>query len=95
MKRDFPVKDKVRIRTYASGKLFQGGHRVYGLCNYSETTKMFTIHVERNTDLSIMLDTMRHEYAHVLTWKTGTKTHCRRFWDAYAKIYRFYIDGEK
>lgn len=93
LKIDFPTTKCVRVKLKA--RLFLDGHRVYGVCKYSEKLDTYTIHIEHNKDISIMIDTLWHEYAHALAWVQGSKTnkHCKKFFLIYGNIYRKYMDN--
>ena len=95
LQKDFPIDKKVVIRTKPHKQLYLYGSRSYGYCTYSEKKDRFTIWVERNNDVAAMVETLWHEYAHAMTWTKVTRNHCRRWTDAYGKIYRRYMDEEK
>jgi hypothetical protein len=92
IKNDFPAPKKLIVRTTTFGKLYLNGNRVYGCCRFSQKRDCFIIMIERNTDAGIMVDTLYHEWAHMLTWESGR--HCTKFWRVYGKIFRRYLDEE-
>lgn len=94
LREDYPTDQPVIVRTRPHRTIFLNGFRVYGYCYYSEKSKRFVIIIERNPDTGIMIDTLWHEWSHVLTWKSATTTHCKKFWSVYGAIYRRYQDGE-
>jgi hypothetical protein len=94
LKTDFPTDKIVRIRTVPYKTLFLEGHRVHGYCEYKANKDMFFIYIERNKETPTMVDTLWHEYAHILTWHDWHKhyKHTKKFFETYGEIYSHYQD---
>lgn len=87
LKRDFPLDRPVSVRTYANLKCSEG-QRMFGLCSLNSAGFLIKI---SHADDAVAVDTLLHEWAHALLWEID-QSHNRRFWDQYAKIYRFYLE---
>lgn len=88
LKRDFPLDRPVCVRTFA--ELYDGPHRLYGTCHLRPSG--FAICLARNDDVSVMIDTLWHEWTHALLWPRCRYRHSRDFWNQYGEIYRKYLD---
>ena len=87
LKKDFPLNHPVSIRTFKTIK-DECGHRLFGDCEL--VNGKFLIRIERGEDESVAIDTIFHEWCHVLV---GIEHgHNRRFWDQYGAVYRFYLE---
>lgn len=61
---------------------------MFGLCSLNSAGFLIKI---SHADDAVAVDTLLHEWAHALLWEID-QSHNRRFWDQYAKIYRFYLE---
>lgn len=79
LREEHPVWETVRVKTvqYLS-------HGVVGQTSYSEKTNTFKIEIVRGS-LEVMVDTLIHEWAHVLSWG---HEHNGKWGIAYSKCYR-------
>ena len=88
----FPVKYKVRLRIEDLGRSEQG-HAVRSGRNG------FILRIHRTLPRWLALDTLLHEYAHVMTWPEAMPTkghtiHSDEWALAFARVYRLYVDEE-
>lgn len=91
LKRDFPVDMTVSIRTKPHGTIKIDKHRCFGLCHFKDDGSI-QILIERG-DESVMIDTVRHEWAHARTGSPKTKNHpITTFWMEHGRIVNFYND---
>lgn len=93
LKQDFPANVPVAVNTKPFGQVLSEGKRMYGLCSWYGPNNGYRITIERNQDVSIMLDTLWHEYAHALVGVPERKPHpLGKYWRTYGKIYNYYQD---
>jgi hypothetical protein len=86
--RNFPSEHgKVVLKTHPLKK-------VHGFTTFSDNIKSFYVHINRDKSLSLRLDTVIHEWAHVLTWFGAGQDddHSAEWGIAYARIYRAWVD---
>jgi len=88
LKRDFPLKYPVRVRT--APNLNYRGLPLYGATYL--TSGIFTIYLLREAEVTIQIDTLWHEWAHCLLWPKYQYRHTRVFWHTYGRIYSLYQD---
>ena len=95
LKRDFPLKSaSIRVRT---AKILLGDpdkkgkrHRIFGTaCRYEDYDLII---IERHADLSIQIDTLWHEWTHLILWPKCKYRHTKLFWCKYGEIYHHYLD---
>jgi hypothetical protein len=85
LRRNFPSHYNTTIRSVPTGKCH--GYTEYDKC-------CFRIKIERRQSFYLRIDTLIHEWAHVLTW-FGAETHedhSSEWGLAYAKIYRTFVE---
>lgn len=64
---------------------------------FSEDAEDFRIRVRSNHSLNLKVDTLLHEWAHVLTWfgaEFETEEHSAEWGVMYAKLYRTFIEWD-
>lgn len=89
LKRDFPLRGPVEIRTVQHLICKERG-RLFGTADLLGTT--FRITIERHPDISVQIDTLWHEWTHCLLWPRCRMRHSKAFWTQYGRIYSFYQD---
>jgi len=89
LKRDFPLNRVVSVRTYTV-LTDSDGNRLYGCMD--KINEEFKICLLRHDDVSIMIDTLWHEWTHALLWPRCRFRHSKQFWQTYGKIYALYQD---
>lgn len=89
LKKDFPLRAPVRVRTKPDLTTDEG-HGIFGCAVFHRG--VFTIHINRNDDESVMIDTLWHEWTHCLLWPQCSRRHSKRFWQVYGEIYQRYLD---
>lgn len=89
LKRDFPLRHPVSVRTHEA-LTDSDGHRLFGCVTRGESA--FRILLARG-DVSVMIDTLWHEWTHALLWPRCTQRHSKAFWTQYGKIYARYQDA--
>lgn len=61
---------------------------ICGECWKSNCGKLFHVFVRRNQSIASRVDTLVHEWAHLLAWDAPGSDHNRAWGEAYARIYR-------
>lgn len=82
LRREFPTEKPVRIRR--ADRIAE-----HGITEELETYYRITI---RREDWRLMLDTLLHEYAHVMVWDKEKTHHNHEWGKAYARVYRWYAN---
>jgi hypothetical protein len=72
---------------------------VYGLTSFNEKCECFLIQILNNLNLEETIDTLRHEWAHVLSQHTECvegvyQEHDDIYWGYYGKIYRKWYEED-
>ncbi len=88
LKRDFPLRKPVKVRTYP--KLKHDGYELHGTCDL--ISGVYRISLSRNFTESENIETLWHEYVHALLWPRCKYRHSKAFWECYGRIYRHYQD---
>lgn len=94
LRRNFPGQHSVYIRSTPIRK-YHGGRvmKIHGYAEYSKS--QFNIRIESKSSFLLRIDTLIHEWAHVLTWfgaETDIEDHSSEWGIQYAKIYRTFIE---
>lgn len=69
----------------------------YGDTTYLENMKGFRVRIRARQSLSIKLDTVLHEYAHVLSWfgsESEIDDHSAEWGITYARLYRMHLEWD-
>lgn len=88
LKRDFPLRKPVRVRTYKN--LTCEGYKIYG--SFRDNGDTYEISIARHEDESIMIDTLFHEWCHAMLSPKCTVRHTDLFFKTYGQVYRHYLD---
>jgi len=89
LRRNFPVEFPVSVRSCDM--------KDCGDTTFSDKTQDFKVRIRGNQSLSLKLDTVLHEWAHVITWfgaEFQTEAHGGEWGIAYARIYRTFLDWD-
>lgn len=89
LKRDFPLRKPIRVRTYDTVTNFFGD-KIFG--TIQDKGDRFEIWLLRHQDEDVMIDTLFHEWTHALLWPKCTSKHTDLFFKAYGAIYRHYLE---
>ncbi len=89
LKRDFPLRRPVKVRTYESIVGADGGI-LYGVIQ--DKGEYFEIWIRRCPDEAIMVDTLFHEWCHAMLWPKCSRKHTDLFFKTYGQVYRHYLD---
>ncbi len=86
LRRNFPARAKVYVRSVRN-------YEYQGEALFRDN--LFTIWIRGEQSLNLRMDTLIHEWAHVLTWfgaETHQEDHSAEWGIAYAKIYRTFLE---
>jgi len=86
LRRNFPAPLPIIVRSVPILK-WQGEAQCH-------SGRQFVIKIDRKQSFDLRIDTIIHEWAHVLTWfgaETNIEDHSAEWGIAYAKIYRTYL----
>ena len=87
LRREFPCRRRIEVRR-VSGKNLRGLH---GECLYQNGR--FLIRINKNQSFALAVDSLLHEWAHVLTFHgNDTDDHGEEWGLAYARLYRAYLE---
>lgn len=89
LKRDFPLRLPVQVRTYEV-LICKDRGRLFGTAE--QVGNVFKICIQRHVDVSIQIDTLWHEWAHCLIWPRCRVRHTKLFFITYGEIYSHYQD---
>ena len=87
LRRNFPVEYRVEVQSSIQIK-------DCGDTTYSESSKSFKIRVRKSQSLTSKIDTIIHEWAHVVTWfgfESEKEDHSGEHGMAQSKIYRTFL----
>jgi hypothetical protein len=65
--------------------------KLFGDCCYNESKQWFRIRIRNNLSEDFAIDTLLHEFAHVLAWDAPGDDHGMAWGKAYSKIYRVFV----
>lgn len=87
LRRNFPVEYSVSVKSIILKKE----------CGYTEfgAEGGFSVNINRKQSLALRIDTLIHEWAHVLSWFSAEallEDHSGEWGLAYAKIYRTFVE---
>lgn len=87
LRQEFPPRCKVRVRCRRIKR-----EKDHGWTNLYGNPKRFEVIIQSNRQLALRVDTIIHEWAHVITWSgNDTDDHGEEWGLAYARIYREFI----
>lgn len=94
LKKDFPLRKKVRVRTFENLVDEDGKSMLYGVTWNCDDS--FLIWLNRSLHEETVIDILFHEWAHCLMWSRWPRSHSKHstaFWKIYGEIYRRYVDS--
>lgn len=92
LRAEFPVEHPVKFRFVdLDAKKIFGYVSLYNQ-NRNKAKKYFVMSINKSTSWGIIVDTIIHEYAHIMSWYLSKNDHDRQWAICYAKIYRRLIE---
>lgn len=89
LKKSFP-EYKVSVRRVKLSEKLMGDCL---LTNGRKKVKEFLIRINNELDEELAIETLLHEYGHVLAWHAPGDDHGEAWGRAYSKVYRAYLKG--
>lgn len=104
LRKYFPTEHPIRVRRLDNEKMACGGYTYkdapWGYCRLvnedrpvtAKVKRYFLIQLNNKAVWQTMLETLMHEWAHALTWRSQNTDHGDLFARAYGSIYRTLIE---